>query len=159
MKVKLTQGQTALIDDEDYSLISPYRWHAHYEPKIDNYYAQSKGKDEYGVHLRMHRVIMKCPKDMEVDHINHNTLDNRKVNLRIVTRSQNQMNRGKQSNNTSGVVGVVWDKTRKKWAARIKKEGIHYNLGRYKEKEDAVRARKEAEISFFGEFRYKGEVI
>lgn len=80
--------------------------------------------------------------------------DNRKSNLRIATRSQNQMNKGKQKNNKSGVVGVGWHKTSGKWAAYIAVDNKQIHLGLFDNFEDAVKARKEAEDKYFGEFSY-----
>lgn len=105
--------------------------------------------------ISLHRFIMNCPDDMVVDHINHNPLDNRKSNLRICTQHQNTINRGIRSNNNSGIVGVIWNESRKKWIAYIRynKKGI--TLGYFKTKEEAIEKRKQAEIDLFGEYRNK----
>lgn len=84
------------------------------------------------------------PKE-QLDHINRNPSDNRINNLRAVNNEENHKNKAPQSNNTSGVVGVVWDKSRGKWAAQIKSAGSHYFLGRYTDMFDAICARKSAE--------------
>ena len=107
---------------------------------------------------RLHRFIMEPPKDMEVDHINHNKLDNRKSNLRIVTRSQNNMNHKLCSRNTSGYKGVSYLKKNKVWETYIQVNGEMLKLGYFKKLQDAISARREAEIKYFGEFRYE-EVI
>ena len=91
----------------------------------------------------------------DVDHINHNIKDNRKLNLRIVTRSQNNMNRSIQSNNTSGVTGVCYSKRLNKWNVRITVNKKTFNLGWFSDYNEAVAVRKEAEIKYFGEYRYK----
>lgn len=80
-----------------------------------------------------------------IDHINRVKTDNRLSNLREASRQCNARNMGLQSNNTSGVKGVVWDISRKRWSARIKVSGATSNLGRYKDKSDAVMARWKAE--------------
>lgn len=90
------------------------------------------------------------------DHKNANKHDNRKENLRDATHSQNNMNRGVQSNSTSGITGVRWDKRQQKWTAKIKINKRTISLGSYVLKEDAIKARKEAEEKYFGEFAYKG---
>ena len=82
--------------------------------------------------------------EYEIDHVNGDKLDNRLSNLREVTRKQNKENVRLQANNTSGHRGVVWDKNRQKWKAQLKHFGIHYNLGRYDNIEDAVTAVKNA---------------
>lgn len=91
MKIPLTQGQFAIIDDEDYEKVKPHKWRANYCKGISNYYVQNCG---WGVPtIMMHRLIMNAPKGLVVDHINHNTLDNRKSNLRVCTQSENLRNR------------------------------------------------------------------
>ena len=104
----------------------------------------------------MHRLITNCPDNMVVDHIGgeETRSDNRKQNLRICTISQNNMNRKMTNRNTSGVVGVSWDKNKKKWEAtiRINKKQIH--LGLFDNFEDAVATRKQAEEKYFGEYSY-----
>lgn len=106
-----------------------------------------------GIKKRFNRVVMNCPEDMQVDHVNGDTLDNRKCNLRIVTNQQNSMNCSKPLNNTSGYKGVYFDKSRKKWVANIKVNRKTIFLGRFDNIEDAYKARLEAEEKYFGEYR------
>ena len=106
----------------------------------------------------MHRLITGCPIGMKVDHINHNTLDNRKENLRICTQQQNSFNRQKYSRNTSGCIGVNIDKRRDKWFAQIMINGRTKFLGYYKDKQSAIVARKKAEEEYFGEYANKEEI-
>ena len=80
----------------------------------------------------------------QIDHINHDRMDNRLVNLRAVTNSTNSKNRSVQSLNTSGITGVSYDKSRGRWLAQIKVDYKKIFLGRFKNKEDAVKARMEA---------------
>lgn len=101
----------------------------------------------------LHRFIMNCPKGKEIDHIDMNTFNCIESNMRIVTHSQNQMNRGFPKNNTSGKVGVTWDKSRNKWIAFFQKEGMQKTVGYFKKKEDAIQARELAEIEYFEEYR------
>ena len=88
------------------------------------------------------------PED-QIDHINHNRDDNRIENLREVSHIENHKNQSLFCNNTSGHVGVHWYKTTKKWRAQIKANGKKIiSLGYFKEKEDAIKARKEAEAKY-----------
>jgi hypothetical protein len=105
----------------------------------------------------LHRVIMDCPEGMFIDHKDHNKLNNCRSNLRIVTQQQNNMNNAKQKNNKSGVLGVHWYKASEKWRARIKINNKEIHLGSFDNLEDASKARKEAEIKYFGEFRNKDD--
>jgi hypothetical protein len=139
------------FDIEDYDKIKDYCWSSKDRGYISSF---TTGK----VFKLLHRLIMNCPTDYEVDHINHKTWDNRKLNLRIVSKSNNLQNQRLSDNNTSGYTGVCWDKTKEKWIAYIKvyKKAIH--LGRYINKEDAVKARKEAEELYFGEYSYDNSI-
>lgn len=110
--------------------------------------------------IKLHRVIMGVTDpSIQVDHKNHpprheHKKDNRKANLEIVTQSENSQNRSLATNNTSGVVGVSWDKRDEIWKAYIKINHHTIHLGSFIDKEDAIKARKEAEIKYFGEHRY-----
>lgn len=95
---------------------------------------------------------------MDVDHVNHDTTDNRKKNLRIATRSQNMMNRKIYSNNTSGTVGVKQYGTNNKWSADISVNGTRIYLGSFENYDDAVKSRKQAEEKYFGKWSYDNSV-
>ena len=98
----------------------------------------------------MHREIMNCPKGLEVDHINQNGVDNRRINLRIATATQNRQNTSKQKSNTSGYKGVMKDKT--KWRAMIRDNGRRIHLGMFDNKIDAAIAYNKAAIKYHKEF-------
>lgn len=84
----------------------------------------------------------------QIDHINHIRNDNRWCNLRSVTRSENFKNKHRQTNNTSGVTGVSWNKNDKRWNSRISFDGEVINLGLFKQFHEAVNARKNAEVLY-----------
>lgn len=95
-KISLTNSpQKVLVDDEDYKWLSAWKWCTDTNPINRNNYALRTS----GGTVSMHRLIMGQPKGMEVDHINHDTLDNRKENLRVVTTAQNQRNLKKKDPN------------------------------------------------------------
>jgi hypothetical protein len=103
----------------------------------------------------MHRFIMGDPIGIEVDHKKHgDTLNNRRSNLRLATKSQNGCNRGKQRNNTSGHKGVCWDSAKGKWRAEIKAGGKKFHLGRFRDKAEAAEAYKNAATKLHGEFTH-----
>lgn len=85
------------------------------------------------------------PKD-QIDHINHVTSDNRWCNLREVTTTGNAKNRSLSTANKSGVIGISWEKGRSKWHASIRVAGKTIHIGRYKNKEEAIKARRDAEV-------------
>ncbi len=101
----------------------------------------------------MHREIMNPPDGFVVDHINHNTLDNQRNNLRVCTYSQNNSNKSRlSSRNKSGYRRVVWDKTRAKWFVSIAFNGITKTIGRFISKQDAIDAYKKANKEYYGAF-------
>ena len=102
----------------------------------------------------MSRFILNTPKGKHTDHINHDTLDNRKCNLRICTVAQNSFNRKLSVRNTSGYKGVSWNKELKKWYASIKFQYKSYSLGLFSNKIDATIAYNMAAKKYFGEFAY-----
>lgn len=137
-----------LIDAEDKWVLENYCW----STNCDNYLvSKSRNEDKY---VLLHRIILNCNDKRVVDHINGNTLDNRKSNLRIVTRTQNNMNKCIQSNNTSGVTGVYFENKSGRWYSQITVNDKTYNLGCFDNFEDAVAARKAAEEKYFGEYSY-----
>ena len=106
-----------------------------------------------------HRGVIDIPHGMECDHIQHGTIsfiDNRRSNLRAVTRGQNGLNRGVSSNNTSGVTGVCWNKATSKWNSRIRINGKTKHLGLFDNIEIAIGVRQQAEREYYGEYAYKG---
>jgi len=102
----------------------------------------------------LHRIIMSPPDNLQIDHINKNTLDNRRCNLRVCTNSENQMNRGKTRSNTSGYKGVNLEKKkqRKKYRARITANKTTHYLGNFEKPADAGKAYKEAAKVHHGEY-------
>lgn len=84
----------------------------------------------------------------EIDHINGDKLDNRTINLRSVTRKENGRNVRIPTHNTSGIMGVRWNKLEQKWKAYIKVNGINKGVGTFFDKFDAICARKSAEVKY-----------
>lgn len=157
-KIALTQGQVSLVDDEDYAWLSLYRWHAVRDDCINGFYASrniavsSKQKA-----MRMHRTLLglKFGDKSRADHINGDTLDNRKCNLRIATSKQNSFNRKRASNNKSGFKGVYWKKEHGKWAAQCKINNIGH-IGYFSNKRDAAQAYIFVAHINYGEFARMG---
>lgn len=133
---------TCLVDEEDYDKVIKHTWYLSCSKNQSNdlFYIQRNVKvgGKWTVE-RMHRMIMNCPKDMQVDHINFNTLDNRKSNLRIVTNRENSAHRKKMG--TSKYRGVYFDVERHKWRTDFRgKNGKHVFLGRFDKELDAKEA-------------------
>lgn len=137
-------GKEFYFDLEDYDLIKNYYWMS------NNYgYVYAHNNDTT---VSMHRLVINCPSDMVVDHINGNKLDNRKSNLRVCTIAENVRHRVSSSNNDSGNLGVFFDKRINKWCSKLFYNGKNYYLGSFETKEQAIDARRHAEIKYFGEF-------
>jgi len=139
----------AFGDLEDLELIKGHKWR-----KDRQGYVATNIEDEFGVDHRvsMHRLIM-SPKEYElVDHINFNKSDNRKDNLRLVNKSQNEMHKMIGSNNNSGTRGVSYYKGKNLWVAEIVVSGKKVFRKGYRLKEDAIKAREEAEKRYFKEY-------
>ena len=153
--IELSQGKVTLVDDEDYRWLRQISWYAaliggNYR---DHWYAVTTDK----AHHKMHRVIMRAPPGMVVDHIDGDGLNNQKTNLRIVSVAQNAVNRRK-SKRARGVVptskfkGVNFYATSGRWVARIQRNRVNTHLGYFDVEEDAARAYDEAAKSLHGEF-------
>lgn len=136
------------MDDEDYERLSQYKWHVTW----NGYAARYGWVDGEYRYIRMHREILEAPDGLDVDHINGDRLDNRKSNLRIVTRTQNNYNSKVRRNKASRFKGVYWSKQKRKWHARIFIGGRNIHLGFYDSEEDAARAYNEAAKKYLGEY-------
>lgn len=152
---KIPLGENAkngyAIVDADMAWIEGYHWN-----KSGKYVARDVFSNGYKHKMLLHRFILKLSKEDKTlcDHINRNPLDNRKSNLRKADSSQNNMNRGTRSNNTSGYKGVSYDVSRNKWQSMIACRGERYHIGRFPTKEEAARAYDEKAKELFGEFAY-----
>ena len=151
--IPLTQGLVALVDADDYDMLMQWKWAAakrrpnefcatRSEPRID-------GRQDT---VYMHRVIMGEPIGLVIDHINHDTLDNRRANLRACTHAENQRNRRSVPNTTSKYLGVCWYKQTGKWRAQIKSNGKKIGLGYFSNEADAAIAYNDAAKLYHGEF-------
>jgi len=149
--IPLTQDKFAIVDAEDYEWLCKYKWYAQRVKR--NYYARNRRK---GGVVSMHRVILNAPRGLVVDHINHNSLDNRKKNLRLCTVAENCRNRrpSKRKNKLSKYKGVSFDKKRKIFRAIICRNKKQYFLGNFKNETDAAKAYDKKARELFGEFAY-----
>ena len=138
-----SDGRRFFFDKEDYPLIAKYTWSFN-----DQGYVISC---PYGETVRLHRLVMNAPRNTDVHHINQCPEDNRKANLECVSHARNIQLSKRSTANTSGFRGVSWDKAKKKWLASIACNGKAYFLGRFEAIEDAVEARRQGELKYFGE--------
>jgi hypothetical protein len=147
--IKATKGYEVIVDDSDYDWLSKFRWFSNVDPKG---YVSIRANNK-GALLYMARMILGVSdKNLCVDHINRNSLDNRRCNLRICTRKQNTQNVKLNRTNTSGYRGVNFYKQNRKWVAKISIDGRRKSIGYYSTPEDAARAYDNICLKERGEF-------
>lgn len=153
-QIPLTKGKFAIVDDDDYDrLMGIGKW------RVDAYgyavktkrYRKENGKWS-NTNIIMHRLIANAKSGQFVDHINLNKLDNRKSNLRLCSRTENNRNIGLPKNNTSGYKGVTFFRLRGKFMAQITVNRKNIYLGYFEDPKDAAKAYNEAALKYYGEF-------
>lgn len=158
--IPLTQGQFAIVDAADYEWLVQWKWHAAWCECTRSFYAKRTEKRVNGKQktIRMHREILGLMfgHQSKGDHWNHNTLDNRRDNLRPADSAQSSQNRKIRTDNTSGYKGVTWHKRLKKWQVRVSIKGKRHHLGYYDDIVEAYKVYCEAAKKYHGEFACLG---
>jgi len=146
VEIVLSKGHVALLSDED-SMLAEHRWCSDTRTNGRVYAKRTVTVSGKAHKIYLHRVVLCAGSGDIVDHINGNTLDNRRENLRIVSASKNQLNRGTQRNSKTGVKGVSWHQARRKFRAELqflgKKRHLGYFLSLQEAEEAYVKAAKE----------------
>lgn len=144
LKTKERKTLETLIDTKDLNKLKGIKFRPYFEKKNNSYYAIASIKSNTNkcgwATLQLHRLIMDTPSNLTVDHINHNTLDNRKINLRNVTHAENCQNKNVQRNSKTGVRGVHKHSKNNSWIAQLEVNGKKVYLGSYKSIEEANKA-------------------
>ncbi len=164
-EIKLTQGQVALVDDEDYEYLSKLKWQAKKEKHtyyaVHSYYAGKKDGKKIYRYISMQNMIMKPPKGMICDHIYHNGLDNRKFievdgilkpNLRNCTQHQNTFNVSPRGKSKYLGVGFSYKRGYEQIQVRIGINRKRIYLGSFKTEEAAAKAYDKKAKELFGEY-------
>jgi AP2 domain./HNH endonuclease. len=136
-----------IIDKDDFEKVNAinYKWHALKAKNSHLYYVRTNIlRNGKRITIFLHRLLVNCPKGLEVDHINLNTLDNTRKNLRIATRAENNQNRSVSVANKSGFRGVNWSATCGKWEANISVGGKQTRLGFFDDIHKAAQVAHEA---------------
>lgn len=153
-EIPLSRGKVALVSDIDYERVSQYKWCADgngYVVRMESYYVEGKRRRRK---VLLHRFILQAPQHLQVDHINHDILDNRRANIRLVTHQQNRANSRPKHNSSSRFKGVHWHKRDKKWCVTIRVDGIKHYLGTFDCEIEAARAYDEHACRLFGPTAY-----
>jgi hypothetical protein len=144
IKIPLTNGRYALIDSADLPIVEKLAWYYNPSGYADTHLSRKK-------HVSMHRMILSATDNQSVDHIDHDGLNNRRSNIRLCTQSQNSMNRRAQSNNSTGIKGICFDKRRNEWHASVK-AGDVVKQKNFKAIEDAISAHTQWVKELHGDF-------
>lgn len=150
-EIPLTQGQVALVDEEDYERVNAFKWNARWSSHNKSFYATRSVRNHASRKtIYMARFIMNTPIGLFCDHINMNTLDNRKINLRNCTQAQNNINRRIHKNNKLGVKGIFIQRKSFRAKARFNNKNILDKT--FPTLEEAIAARDGAIKKYHGEF-------
>lgn len=146
-EIKLTQGKLTKVDNEDYDELSKHKWCYN-----KGYAVRYLHKNCKATMIHMHRIVNDTPVGLQTDHIDGDTLNNQKINLRSVTIQQNQFNKCSSKNGTSKYKGVCYDSKRNLWKAQTKCLGKHIYLGRHKTEIEAAIAYNNYAKEHHGEY-------
>lgn len=147
VKIPLSRGEFALVDEEDVPRLAKHKWSL--AVRRDRKYAESRIN---GRNTMMHRFVLDAPPDMQVDHKNNDGLDNTRANLRLATHAANKHNTGAHRDSASRFKGVWWSRDVNKWRAQISVGRQRFGLGCFDLEEDAARAYDARAREFHGEF-------
>jgi len=143
----------AIIDNEDYEKVKDHKWHL-----TTRGYVECNNRKQ---RIKLCNLVFGSviPRGYEIDHKKHNLLDNRKHKLRLSTHKQNSQNRKLSKANTTGMVGVSFNKKRNKYLAQLKTNGVKVLFKRFKNKVDAMKERDRVALKYYGKFAYTNKMM
>ncbi|MHC4185837.1 MAG: HNH endonuclease [Planctomycetota bacterium] len=154
-RIKLTRGKYAIVDVEDFERLNQYKWHSTHYGYAKRAVSKRCGKGRKQVEVYMHKLVCPAPAGMIVDHINRNSVDNRRVNLRAATQKQNVWNRKfARKRGRTRYNGIRWDKNKEKWQVRLTIDGRRRSFGYYADEIEAAKAYDRAARKYRGEYAF-----
>jgi len=147
--IRMTRGRSAIVDAADYDRLKQYRWYPVKSGRVWYAIGRIGGKV-----VRLHREILMAPRHLVCDHIDHDGLNNRRSNLRLCTRAQNNMNQRPRRGKKSKYKGVGWNSKRKVFCVGIRWRGKRIHIGRFTDEIAAAKAYDRKALELFGEFAY-----
>lgn len=150
-EILLSKGFAAIIDDDDFERVSKFKWYTRSNGG-SKFYAATGTPGDSNKKIYLHRFILEAPSNLQVDHINGNTMDNRKENLRLCTIQENLRNKKASGQYKGAIYAGKGRDLAKPWSARISHEGKNLYLGYYATAEEAAKAYDKAAKELYGEF-------
>jgi hypothetical protein len=147
--IRMTRGMSAIVDGADYDRLKQYRWYPVKSGRVWYALGRIGGKV-----VRMHREILRAPRRLVCDHIDHDGLNNRRSNLRLCTRAQNNRNQRPRRGKKSRYKGVGWNSKRKVFCVGIRWQGKRIHIGRFTDEIAAAKAYDKKAVELFGEYAY-----
>ncbi len=144
---KYGEGKFALVDDEDFDRYSGRSWYV-----TTGQWPYAVSSNGHARLIYLHKIIVDAYPHQRVDHINGDTFDNRRDNLRLCSNAENCRNQSRRSDCMSGFKGVSWQADRKSWRCQIMMDYQKINLGNYSDREEAAYVYDQAALQLFGEF-------
>ena len=153
--IPLSRGKFALVDDEDYEYLNQWKWHiSHYGYAERTQHMPSSRANQKFKSIRMHRLIMDAPKNLQVDHIDGSRTNNVRSNLRLCLSGENTRNQKVRATSRSGYKGVSWHPGARKWMVRV---GTRY-FGLHDDAGEAAKVYNHWAVVLFGEFARLNDV-
>jgi hypothetical protein len=150
--IPLTQGYVTVVDADDYDFLTQWTWKAKKDSHTIYVHRRYRIGGRKRKWVQMHRVLLNAPPNCQVDHIDHDGLNNTRANLRLATSSQNQYNRSQTKGKGYKGVHERHDGRPKKFRAAIWAEGVETRIGSFKTAENAATAYNIAALRLHGEF-------
>lgn len=155
-EIKLSSNVSVFVDEEDCEKVIEKKWYLHKGYAAKNRYVKGK---KVGTIFLHHFILGTNPSEYVVDHINRNRLDNRKINLRVITQQQNSFNRGPNKNKKSSKFkGVYWSKEKELWVSFVKINGVMNHVGYFISETEAAAAYNAKAKELFGLYAWLNEV-